>query len=216
VSPVLHSVVTAAGGILSGLALAGGLLWRQQRALTDARYQANHDPLTGLPNRRAALGRLHQALRTGQPLGLILLDLDTFKTINDTFGHTAGDDVLIDIAQRLAAMPAPVVLAARLAGDEFALVVHGDTDAIRATAHAASRAINGTPVPLGTELIPVRASVGYARARTGITVGQLLSEADEAMYRAKSSDVGVCGHRRTATDHDPPPPPRRRRDRHHP
>jgi diguanylate cyclase (GGDEF)-like protein len=212
VSLILRSVVTAGGGVLAGLALAGGLLWRQQRALTDARHQATHDPLTGLPNRRAALGRLHRALRTGQPLGLILLDLDNFKTINDTLGHAVGDDVLVDVACRLAGLPAPVVLAARLAGDEFAMFVHGDADATHAAAHAAWRTISDTPAPLGTELIPVSASVGYACARIGVTAGQLLGEADEAMYHAKTSGNHVHGHRPSTTDR-PPKPARRCRDR---
>jgi diguanylate cyclase (GGDEF)-like protein len=215
VSPILQSVVTAVGGVLAGLAIAGGLLWRQQRALTDARHQASHDALTGLPNRRAAVSRLHRALRAARPFGLILLDLDGFKTINDTFGHGVGDDVLVDVARRLAALPDPVVLAARLAGDEFALLVHGDTDTIRAAAHATSRTISDTPVPLDAEPIPVRASVGYACARLGITAGQLLREADEAMYHAKTSHTGVSGHLLTTAEHDAPRP-RRHRDRSHP
>jgi diguanylate cyclase len=212
VSAVLHSIVTAAGGILSGLAIAGGLLWRQQQALTRARYDATHDDTTGLPNRRALLAGLEHALRVAGAFGLILLDLDGFKTINETFGHEAGNQILIGVARRLAALPHPVVLAARLSGDEFALLVHGDAAIIRDAASAASRTISASLVPLGTELIPIRASVGYACARIGITARQLLRDADEAMYHAKTTGTGVHGHSPSTGDRHTPPL-RRCRDR---
>jgi diguanylate cyclase (GGDEF)-like protein len=212
VSLIWQSVVTAAGGVLAGLALAGGLLRRQQRALTDARYQATHDDTTGLPNRRAALTHLHRCLGKGRPFGVVLLDLDEFKTINDTFGHDAGNDVLVEVARRLAALPDPVGLAARLSGDEFALFVHGDADTVRAAASAASHTISASLVGLGAELIPVRASVGYACARIGITTRLLLRDADEAMYHAKTSGTGVHGHSPATTDRHTKPL-RRCRDR---
>jgi diguanylate cyclase (GGDEF)-like protein len=144
--------------------------------------------------------------------------LDGFKTINDTFGHDAGhdagNDVLTEIGRRLTALPLPVVVA-RLSGDEFVLLVHGDTDALRAAARAASRTISATPVPRGTNLIPIRASVGYAHARIGITARQLLRDADEAMYQAKTSGTGVHGHSLSTADRDTQPV-RRCRDRRQP
>jgi diguanylate cyclase (GGDEF)-like protein len=213
VSLIWQPVLTAAGGVAAGLALAGGLLWRQQRALAHARHQAAHDDTTGLPNRRAALAHLHRALAKGRPFGLVLLDLDGFKAINDTFGHDAGNDVLTEIGRRLAALPSPVGLAARLSGDEFALLIHGDADAIRTAARAASRTISSTPVPLGADLIPIRASVGYTCARIGITARQLLRGADEAMYHAKTNGTGMHGHSPSTTDRRTQPL-RRCRDRH--
>ena len=95
-SPILSSILTAAGGVLAGLALAGPLLWRQQQALNDARYAAEHDDTTGLPNRRALLAALTRSLRGSAPCGVVLLDLDGFKAINDTFGHDVGNDALTD------------------------------------------------------------------------------------------------------------------------
>ncbi|MGC4856653.1 GGDEF domain-containing protein [Micromonospora sp. DT4] len=103
-SPTLSSIVTAAGGILAGLALAAALLWHQQQALTRARYAADHDDTTGLPSRRALLAAASRAAQRGTPFGLVLLDLDHFKAINDTFGHEAGNDVLTEVGRRLAAL----------------------------------------------------------------------------------------------------------------
>jgi diguanylate cyclase (GGDEF)-like protein len=212
-SPTFESLVTASGGVLAGLALACGLLWRQQRALSLARYDATHDDTTGLPNRRAALAHLQKALRRRRPVGVVLLDLDRFKTINDTFGHDAGNQLLAAVAGRLAALPPPVGLAARLSGDEFVLVVHGGTDQTAAAAHTAWQAIGATPIPLADAIVEVSASVGYASARIGISHRQLLRDADAAMYQAKSTGAGVRGHT-SATDDTDAQPLRRHRDRH--
>jgi len=194
VSAILTSFVTTAGGILTGLALAGALLWRQQQALARARYAASHDPLTGLPNRRALTEHLRAELGRGAALGLVLLDLDRFKTVNDSLGHDAGDQLLRTVAGRLADLPDPVRLAARLAGDEFVLVVHADADTTLAAAHAAWHAISASPIPVGRHLVEVSASVGVAMARLGISHRQLLHHADLAMYQAKNNGGGVCAH----------------------
>jgi diguanylate cyclase len=215
VSAIVHSLVTATGGVLAGLGLAGGLLWRQQRALVRARYDASHDDTTGLPNRRAVITRLHRAARRGGPFGLVLLDLDQFKAINDTRGHDAGNEVLAEIAHRLAALPPPCAVAARLSGDEFVLLVHGDPVQVDATAHAGWHTIAADPFVVGGDLVEVRASVGYACARAGITARHLLREADEAMYRAKTNGSGVHGHTPSAFEPDAHPW-RRCRDRRHP
>jgi diguanylate cyclase (GGDEF)-like protein len=213
VSPTFESLVTATGGVLAGISLAGGLLWRQQRALNRARYDAIHDDTTGLPNRRATLAHLRHALRRRYPVGVVLLDLDRFKTINDTFGHDAGNRLLAAVADRLTALPPPVGLAARLSGDEFVLVVHGGVDQTAAAAHTAWQAIGATPIPLAEAMVEVSASVGYASARIGIGPRQLLRDADEAMYQAKSTGAGVRGHT-CSTDDTDTPPVRRYRDRH--
>jgi diguanylate cyclase (GGDEF)-like protein len=194
VSPLLSSLVTAAGGILAGLAVAGALLWHQHQALTRARHDATHDDTTGLPNRRALLAALSRDLTRGRPCALVLLDLDDFKTINDTLGHEAGNDLLTAVGRRLARLPAPVTLAARLSGDEFALLVHGDTDATAAAAHRAGQAISTIPIPVGPDDISVRASAGYATASLGHSVRDLLHHADQAMYQAKTSPSGVAAY----------------------
>jgi diguanylate cyclase (GGDEF)-like protein len=199
VSPNWSSLVTAAAGVLAGLTLAGGLLWHQHQALTLARHDATHDDTTGLPNRRALLTALSRDLTRGRPCGLVLLDLDDFKTINDTLGHEAGNDLLAAVGRRLARLPAPIALAARLSGDEFALLVHGGADATAAAAHRAWQAINTTAIPVGPHDISVHASAGYTTARLGHSVRDLLHHADQAMYQAKTSPSGVAAYNPTAT-----------------
>jgi diguanylate cyclase (GGDEF)-like protein len=210
VSPILHTIVTTVGGILAGLALAGGLLWRQHQALLSARYDATHDDITGLPNRRLLLARLRAALAEGLPVGLVLLDLDAFKTVNDTFGHDTGNVLLARIGRLLTGLDAPVEVAARLSGDEFALLVSGDSDDVAAAARAAWRAIGGAPIPVSTGDINIRASVGYTLARLGMSPRQVLADADQAMYHAKRDGTGVHGRSPFST-----PSAGRSRDRHH-
>ncbi|MER7992322.1 diguanylate cyclase domain-containing protein [Micromonospora chalcea] len=213
-SPILTSIVTAAGGVLAGLALAAALLWRQQQALARARYAAGHDDTTGLPNRRALLAALTRATRADAPFGLVLLDLDGFKAINDTFGHEAGNDVLTEVGRRLTALRGPVRLAARLSGDEFALLVDGGPDDVAAAARAAWRAVVRYPVDLGEHALAVRASVGHISAALGVGPRTLLHQADTAMYQAKQTGAGVHGATAT-TGHTGPPPGTRLRDLRH-
>ena len=177
-------------------------------------YLATHDDTTGLPNRRALLAHLHTLLRTGQRVGLVLLDLDDFKTVNDRHGHEAGNDLLTEVGHRLVALGGPVVLAARLSGDEYALLVTGNLDQVAAAAHTAWQAVTASPVDIGAGPIPVGVSVGYTCATPGVTVRSLLNAADQAMYHAKTTGSGVCGH---PVAHASGPPPRiRHRDiRHH-
>ena len=172
------------------LALLGAtaVICTQQQMLTRLRHEVHHDPVTGLANRRAVTTHLRAALRGGRPTGLVLLDLDRFKTINDTYGHEAGNDLLTEIGHRLATLQ--VAVAARLSGDEFALIVHGDRDHTAAVAHAAARAVTDRPIHLGQHHVTVSASVGHATATLGITTRQLLHTADVAMYRAKNTGCG--------------------------
>lgn len=211
-SPILQGVVTTVGGILAGLALSGALLWRQQQALDLARYQATHDEITGLPNRRLFLTRLRAALAENAPCGVVLLDLDGFKTVNDTLGHDTGNVLLAHIGRLLAGLDAPVEVAARLSGDEFALLVVGDRDATAEAARAAWRAIGAAPIPVDSGAVNVSASVGYTHLPAYLTGSprQLLAEADAAMYEAKRSRTGVHGHHPLAA-----PAGGRSRDRHH-
>ncbi len=226
-SPILTSILTAAGGLLAGFACAGALLYRQQQQLDAARrhaaaaqkhaaraqHLAHRDDTTGLPNRRAFLATLEQALADGAATGVVLLDLDHFKTVNDTFGHEYGNDLLTNVGLRLTDLPPPVTLVARLSGDEFALLIDGDTAQTQASARAAWRAVTAHPVPVTDRHdIPVRASVGYATATA--TAHQparvLLHEADLAMYHAKRTGSGVY-HPSTAA-HPALPPHIRCRD----
>ena len=194
------SGVSAAGAILS----AWQLRRRAQRAeaeiellqaeLEAERHAASHDPLTGLPNRRAFY-RLAATLLTdaaGKPLIAVVLDLDDFKQVNDRYGHAAGDQVLVSVAQRLAAF-AGDNLVARLGGDEFAGLLATPTVDRRWIEHATRRLCEAlaAPIPLGTRTVRVTASVGLAPVHGPAQLTEALCRADTAMYQAKS--VGAAG-----------------------
>ena len=157
---------------------------------------AFRDSLTGLANRALIRDNIARALsrshRTGRPLGLILLDLDGFKQINDSLGHEAGDDVLVALAARLRECLRLEESAGRLGGDEFAVVVEDLVDAGGAIA-VAERVIDALRAPFtvsGHEM-PVRASIGIALSNAEVNdPGDLLRNADVAMYRAKRRGTG--------------------------
>ena len=197
-SMVASALVGFAAGTLAGAAITaavvGVLLARSRRDLHTARHALSHDPLTGLPNRRAFLDHLDAALHNTAPhrdhaVAVAMLDLDRFKAVNDKLGHRAGDAALCQVADRLRALPAAVRLAARLQGDEFLLL----TDAGRAGADAAWRAIAAAPFTVADgRLVAITASIGVAVAAPGTTDPRwLLTDADTAMYRAKTTGAGV-------------------------
>jgi diguanylate cyclase (GGDEF)-like protein len=128
------------------------------------------------------------ALRGGPGVTVLYLDLDDFKTINDTRGHAVGDRVLIEVADRLVRVLRPADTVARLGGDEFAVVAEGlPEDAARELADRVAEAIT-EPIGLveSAEFLPIAASVGMAHSATvPLHVDTLLSAADAAMYRAK-------------------------------
>ena len=157
------------------------------------RDEATHDALTGLPNRALFHERLDDALdgrSRGQSFAVLLMDLDGFKDVNDTLGHESGDEVLVQVASRLAAAVPPEVTVARLGGDEFALLVPGPDggEAVAAQVHAALRA----PVAVGEVELEVRASLGIAVCPdSGDDSSELLRHADVAMYAAKAAQLPV-------------------------
>ena len=152
-------------------------------------HRALHDPLTNLPNRTLFLDRLHQAeqraARSGGCMAVLFLDLDGFKTVNDSLGHGAGDELLVAVATRLDGVLRAGDSAARLGGDEFAILVEGlaaEQEAITVAERvlAALRA----PFAIGGQDVGARASVGIATARG--PGSDLLRDADLAMYQAKT------------------------------
>ncbi|MEQ8717668.1 MAG: diguanylate cyclase [Acidimicrobiales bacterium] len=154
-------------------------------------YEATHDSLTDLPNRRGFERRYTTTVGVGEWVGLLYLDLDDFKPVNDTHGHEAGDTVLRVVATRLRAILRPGDTVARLGGDEFALVLPGATDrAWLETIAERVREVVAGPIEVGTGAVTVTASVGVALAPSSIAPEELLSLADRAMYEAKRSKPG--------------------------
>ncbi|HET8673159.1 MAG TPA: diguanylate cyclase, partial [Thermoleophilaceae bacterium] len=152
--------------------------------------QALNDPLTGLANRVLFLDRLDHALaraaRSGSTVGVLFVDLDRFKLVNDSLGHSAGDQLLVAAAERISACLRRADTAARLGGDEFALLLEDAAD-VADTAHAAERVIEAlrAPFKIHEREIFVSASVGIALG-TVEEPETVLRNADVAMYRAKS------------------------------
>ncbi|MGB7877750.1 MAG: EAL domain-containing protein, partial [Ilumatobacteraceae bacterium] len=155
--------------------------------------EARHDGLTGLPNRLSfELSIIHAATREGdaQPF-VIMLDLDRFKEVNDTLGHHAGDDLLIVVGDRLAALIDPDDVLARLASDEFAIVGARETrEQMLELAWACVHEV-GRPVTLDGLEIVVTASAGLAIIDDEVEEGAPLRYADIAMFNAKSQRLGV-------------------------
>ncbi|MGW2716667.1 putative bifunctional diguanylate cyclase/phosphodiesterase [Streptomyces sp. NPDC001492] len=156
------------------------------------RYEATHDALTGLPNRTFFFERLEKALGAGrgQRYGLCYLDLDGFKTVNDSLGHAAGDRLLVEVADRLqGCATAPGEMVARLGGDEFVALTTGP-DTEHEVDELAARIMNALVAPIsidGRELT-VRGSIGIVEGPAGErSPAEVLRSADITMYRAKSA-----------------------------
>lgn len=168
------------------------------RDITDARkreqqllHDAMHDPLTGLPNRRLLLDRLEQAIvsseRRAKDVSILFIDVDDFKRINENFGHTAADQVLIQIAERLRQSVRRSDTVARIGGDEFAIVASDMSGAPSADC-LSRRVLNAFSEPfiVENERVSISISIGVSMApRDGITIDDLLTKSDTAMYRAK-------------------------------
>jgi diguanylate cyclase (GGDEF)-like protein/PAS domain S-box-containing protein len=163
-----------------------------ERALV---HQAMHDRLTGLPNRLLLLDRLEQGLeraaRSETEVAVIVLDLDRFKLINDGKGHAVGDQLLVEVANRLSGAVSPGDTLARLGGDEFVVVVEGITDEPQTMVVCERLAwcLDAPFVIDGCEL-KVSASQGIALAKPGEAAAEVLSRADAAMYLAKDRGRG--------------------------
>ncbi len=189
-----HTEIVAAN-LLDEPSIAGVVLnvrdVSQRKVLEDELvHRASHDSLTGLPNRGHFLDRLRAALSTAvrqDGLAVLFIDLDDFKTINDTFGHAAGDSVLLNVTARLRACLRPGDLAARLSGDEFAVLLEGVEQGGEA-ARVSERVLAAIAEPFMVvrESLRLRASVGVAVGGVGVEDAEdLLHRADLAMYSAK-------------------------------
>jgi len=194
----LQTWVTVGVAEIRSSTTAGSLLYQledisaRRRAEERVEHLAFHDPLTHLPNRLLLIDRLRQALllaaRQGTGVGVLFLDLDGFKLINDTLGHAAGDAVLIDVANRIQANSRATDTVSRMGGDEFVLVCAGvsnSADVLR-IADTVQNAI-AQPMLIGGQTISVCASVGIAFGVGHDEPETLLQNADQAMYQAKKS-----------------------------
>jgi diguanylate cyclase (GGDEF)-like protein len=169
-------------------------LGARERLEGELTRQAESDSLTALPNRSAFVGRLQRTLSHERPVGAVLFcDLDDFKSVNDTEGHAAGDELLRTVAARIHGCVRPSDLAARLGGDEFAVLLEGVTDPLIA-ARAAERIIAAfdRPIELGGRQFTVGISIGIAMVTGGVEAAELMRQADIAMYLAKSQGKGRC------------------------
>ncbi|SFK59087.1 putative bifunctional diguanylate cyclase/phosphodiesterase [Streptomyces pini] len=156
------------------------------------RYEATHDALTDLPNRTLFFERLEHVLSPGSGttrIGLCYLDLDGFKTVNDSLGHAVGDQLLVNVAERLqSCVASPRHMVARIGGDEFVALVSDPASRSEVTdlARRALDALSG-PIPLAGRELPVRASIGVVEGPVGeLTPAEVLRSADITMYRAKA------------------------------
>ena len=184
-------------GAHAAVALAKARVVDSLRQLAEERaHEALHDPLTGLPNRRAFRESVERIMEHGERAAVLLLDLDDFKDVNDTLGHSTGDRLLKVTGRRLTDTRGATDTVAYLGGDEFAVLLP-DRDAAAAFEEASRlHRVLSSPVPLeGTEL-HTSASIGVTVFRGSSRSGEeVLSEADVAMYAAKTSRAGVAAYR---------------------
>ncbi|GAB3269278.1 putative bifunctional diguanylate cyclase/phosphodiesterase [Kineosporia babensis] len=192
-----HSAVPGLEGIL----LTAHDVTQQRELQSEIERRSLHDDLTGLPNRALLTDRIQQAMRDGArhgiQVGLLLIDLDRFKEINDTLGHHYGDELLIQVGQSLQRALRGVDSVARLGGDEFAVLLPqvSDLNGACAVAWKLHDALEEPFVVEGVEL-DVEASIGVAVSEpvADDTAAGLLQRADVAMYVAKGRSLGVAGY----------------------
>jgi diguanylate cyclase (GGDEF)-like protein len=160
--------------------------------------QAVTDPLTGLHNRRSftkAYGRMvEHADRYAEPISLLMIDIDRFKGINDTYGHAAGDEVIKAVADTILSSIRKVDVAARIGGEEFAVILPmSPKKSSLATAERIRKAIQGQSIPHGRASIAVTVSIGVATRSGGGTIPDtLIKEADRYLYAAKEGGRDRC------------------------
>ena len=176
---------------------------------TRAMHDSLHDALTGLPNRLLLADRFDQALlgskRSGDSTGLLLVDLDRFKEVNDTFGHHHGDGLLTQIGPRLRAVLRETDTIARLGGDEFAVLLPHVTD-LAAAVDIARKLLVTLAAPFTVEgvSLDIEASIGVVLSGDhGHDPTTLLQRADIAMYAAKAQNLGVCVYDADLNGHSP-------------
>ena len=170
----------------------GGDITETRQVQERLSHDASHDALTGLANRVLFAERVTAGVRSGRPFSIVLVDLDDFKTVNDTLGHGVGDGLLITVAGRMRAGVRPADTVARLGGDEFAILFDGlsPDDAERVLNRIAAGLRE--PVEVDGHRLAGRASFGLVGGGPGDDADDLLRRADIAMYEAKARGEGDC------------------------
>jgi diguanylate cyclase (GGDEF)-like protein len=189
-SPEVQALV---GQLADQNALLSAALGEAKVRLEELEQLADTDTLTPLPNRRRFVRELErvtaQAKRHGTPAAVLYVDLDSLKAINDLHGHFAGDAALIHVARLLGSLIRTTDVAARIGGDEFALILdHLDHNSAIETADRIGRCIAANPLDLGGTLVKLEASIGTATVMPGDTVEDVMQRADRNMYRAKNDN----------------------------
>lgn len=157
----------------------------RSRTESELRHRVDHDGLTGSWNRHALVAYLHRMLNRGYLPGLVFIDLDRFKEINDRYGHLTGDGVIMDLAERLACAAGHEGSVARYAGDEFCIVVD-DPDDLELVAERTRRAFD-EPFDVNGHTLAVTGSIGTAGGRSGDSPESLVHRADQSMYQVKKA-----------------------------
>jgi diguanylate cyclase (GGDEF)-like protein/PAS domain S-box-containing protein len=195
ISENAHAVCTPDGSLLYYEGTVEDITERR-RYQSVLQHQATHDPLTGLPNRNLLADRLEQAVllagRQGSKVALAFVDLDNFKVINDSLGHAAGDQLLIEISQRLRSALRGIDTVVRYGGDEFVLIM-GEQTSMDDTTHLLERVLSAIHVPLVLEghTVQISCSIGVSFCPDDAeSLENLLRVADVAMYHAKESGKG--------------------------
>jgi diguanylate cyclase (GGDEF)-like protein len=166
-----------------------------RREHAELAYRATHDSLTGLANRTLLLDHLEHALararRDGTTVAVIYADLDGFKAVNDTYGHAAGDRVLVEVGRRFGSVVRPSDTVARFGGDEFVVLCEGIDDGrgeVEEIAGRLRRALADEPLRVGATVVQLATTTGTAAAASGATTAaHLLAAADRSMYDARRS-----------------------------
>ncbi|WP_312771660.1 bifunctional diguanylate cyclase/phosphodiesterase [Enterobacter soli] len=197
-SDITQIVTLAAALILLFILVSSVGLYKLARGESQARLVARTDWLSHLPNRRALIEALEQVSLRGDidVKSVVFIDLDGFKDVNDIYGHSVGDDLIIAIAKTLRERVPPGGMLARMGGDEFAMTIGGDRAEAQASAFAgAVLDFLNAPIRLGDRTIHISASIGIASGTLiECTSSELFRRADIAMYHAKMTGKGRVTH----------------------